>query len=661
LVEDWSGRQTDNTTSWGYASPLASGSSINNAGFFSGLVDPSVNDVAATVLEGAEIGALGLPIPTVLCGTDGGVSVIHANGSVYNDTYQVSSAIEAGKVGFNSTGGYWYTSRETVGKYYYFINRPQLIYASTSSATGAEMYRSKGSVSGTPLLTMLGGAVEWFNSAAQTADTFALGQTGGLSLIKYNTGNPEEGAVCDITSDYNTGYMVGDIRFAGLANSRTVDRSVKGNDLAETGTIDSAAVATGAELYAYSGFTASDYLSQANNADFDFTDGKFSAMGWVKVVAGADYQQIISRRSDDTNAGWMLTLDSSEQVYFKNYSPSITSGVSSPLSAGWHFVCGVSDNSRVYIYVDGKLANSATGVAGDRTNSAAKVRVGIHADDASYPQLGSLSLLRISATAPTPQQIKEIYEAEKVLFRSGAKCLLQSTHSTYNNTVWDLSHDKSTGLLAVAQADDTTANNVGVNFFRGLEMVNTFAGSDHGWTHASAVRVATAGGVMAADRGTTVTTGGVLVDLPSIDVRASLLEGESKIPDDGKFHFEGAISDGGSATPTVIGQIPLAEGDTCYITARVFCKKYVDDSDAIRSSYVIEQRFKRQTGGDVSADHGAALSVLRHEGTSTMDAVLSADTSSQTIKLTVTGVANKRSIWSADLDVQRISEKQYER
>ena len=53
----------------------------------------------------------------------------------------------------------------------------------------------------------------------------------------------------------------------------------------------------------------------------------------------------------------------------------------------------------------------------------------------------SLSLLRISATAPSPQQIKEIYDAEKPLFQANAKCLLDE------DPVNDLAYDKVSGLL----------------------------------------------------------------------------------------------------------------------------------------------------------------------------------------------------------------------
>ena len=173
--------------------------------------------------------------------------------------------------------------------------------------------------------------------------------------------------------------------------------------------------------------------------------------------------------------------------------------------------------------------------------------------------------------------------------------------------------------------------------------------------------VATAGGVSAYNRpfGSSAADGGVIIDLPPFDVRGDTNIADTKLPDDGKIHFSAAISDSNPTTPTVIGVLPIAEGETYYITARVFCKQYIDNTSAVRASYVIEQKFRRPIGGNATASD--AMSVLRDEGTASMDAVFSADTGSQQIRLTVTGVANTRSIWSAELDVERISEKTYER
>ena len=78
------------------------------------------------------------------------------------------------------------------------------------------------------------------------------------------------GANALVTRTYNTGYLVGDIRGAWLANSATVDRSYKGNTLTNNGSaVTEAAVETSSELLGYSGFTASNNLSRASDADWD--------------------------------------------------------------------------------------------------------------------------------------------------------------------------------------------------------------------------------------------------------------------------------------------------------------------------------------------------------------------------------------------------------
>ena len=64
-----------------------------------------------------------------------------------------------------------------------------------------------------------------------------------------------------------------------------VDRSVNNKPLNINGTITRSPVATGADLVAYSGFSASNYLEQPYNSDLDFGTGDFCVMGWLKQVA----------------------------------------------------------------------------------------------------------------------------------------------------------------------------------------------------------------------------------------------------------------------------------------------------------------------------------------------------------------------------------------
>jgi hypothetical protein len=74
---------------------------------------------------------------------------------------------------------------------------------------------------------------------------------------------------------------------------------------------------------------------------------------------------------------------------------------------------------------------------------------------------GSIALARISATAPTPEQIAKIYRDEKVLFTDGAQATLYGT----SDAVTALAYDDSEQLLHVGTAS-------GRSDFRGLARVN---------------------------------------------------------------------------------------------------------------------------------------------------------------------------------------------
>ena len=74
---------------------------------------------------------------------------------------------------------------------------------------------------------------------------------------------------------------------------------------------------------------------------------------------------------------------------------------------------------------------------------------------------GSLALWRISATAPSPDQIRKIYEDEKVLFQEGAQATLYGS----SDAVTALAYDDSTELLHVGTS-------AGRSVFQGLRRVD---------------------------------------------------------------------------------------------------------------------------------------------------------------------------------------------
>ena len=609
------------------------------------IVNSTVNDGAATVLEGAEIGALGLPEVTISVATAGGISWIHPNGDVFDSTaYGAFDEVVAH--GRDEWVGSQFAGTEVVRIF-------KTAYADGHTEHASREYAA----TSTPAI------LDGDPAIASTSDGIAAGTANGLTLIKDNPATSAGSAVAHVTSDYNTGYMLGDIRGAWLAYGISCGHShadhvqtafsVKANTLTETGTLTKTAVATGADLTGFSGWSSSNYLSRAYDTDFNFTDGKFSVMGWVKVVASSTYQAIVNRYSgSDTAKGWLLYLNPEEKAYMHVYgASSVNTGMSGILSDGWHFICAVSDGAKIKIYTAGALANSGTLAAGDLSNTAAELHVGIEHNESDYPCASSLSLLRVSATVPTPQQIKEIYDAEKPLFAANAKCLLQSDDAG-PNVINALSHDKSTDLLHVFQ----NGNAIGETMFRGLEAVDSYGGQSNGWSYSSTVKGAAAGGVVCQVR--TAGTGGVLVDLPALDVRAELNQSDDKLPDDGKWHFSGVTTD---ATVTTIAEIPMAPNERMAVRAKVQATEYQAtgaDTDE-RLSGEVRRGYRCDMAGSRDQDGGVTYKFV-DAVTSTMD-IDWGHNSSKTAALKVTGVAGTRIEWTASVEVQRISEKTYER
>jgi trimeric autotransporter adhesin len=233
------------------------------------------------------------------------------------------------------------------------------------------------------------------------------------------------------------------------------DRSVNGNGLQVFGTVTKNPVATGADLVAYSGFSASNYLEQPYNSDLDFGTGDFCVMGWVKVnssYSGTDY--ILSR---GTNLGYAINVYSG-LIEFIADAVGVTK--SFPSTDNWFFIaCGVRGGYR-YISVNAQAeTTSVITTSVDEAN--ASLIFGVFSAAGAAPFDGSLALLRISATAPTAEQIAKIYNDEKVLFQENAQATLYGS----SDAVTALAYDDSTELLHVGTS-------AGRSVFQGLRRVS---------------------------------------------------------------------------------------------------------------------------------------------------------------------------------------------
>jgi hypothetical protein len=204
------------------------------------------------------------------------------------------------------------------------------------------------------------------------------------------------------------------------------------------------------------------------NTDFDFGTGDFSASGWVKagyVNNGSGWNYIIGNGSASStgSSGWNLSTSSTRfcfQIHgggHRIYSNDWSAGV-------WYHLVASRLAGNTYIYLNGALQSSGSSTHNVSSHTLKEIYVGAENPNVQvtrYLAAGSLALWRISATAPTAEQIKEIYEAEKPMFQENAKCTLNGT----SDAVTAMSYDDSNEELLVGTSG-------GLSVFKGLRRVD---------------------------------------------------------------------------------------------------------------------------------------------------------------------------------------------
>jgi hypothetical protein len=235
------------------------------------------------------------------------------------------------------------------------------------------------------------------------------------------------------------------------------DRSVNDNGLQIFGEIDKTPVATGADLVAYSGFSADDYLMQPYNSDLDFGTGDFSIMFWYYNNGSSRTLRI--QKHTGVADGWALSLgDNVGDFYIRNGDWTVFTNFNGLSEIGvWeHFSIIRKYGDQWYVYKNGKLAGTTIILASNDFNDNGILKL-----DSGDVSTNLVTLLRISSTAPTAEQIAKIYRDEKALFTDGAQATLYGT----DDAVTALAYDDKTELLHVGTSD-------GRSDFAGLRRIN---------------------------------------------------------------------------------------------------------------------------------------------------------------------------------------------
>ena len=228
------------------------------------------------------------------------------------------------------------------------------------------------------------------------------------------------------------------------------------------GTVPKTAVATGAELVGYSFPSNSDYLQQSYTSGLDFGTSDFSVMCWVKPDSSmSSYPSIVDRyvSSNTESTAWLLKIaEPTSSFYFFSGNSTILTATGKARFGVWQQVVAVRRNGVLYFYIDGRLEETGT-MTHSVTSVGAKLKVS--KDATHYLGNSNLALLRVSATAPTPEQISNMYEDERRLFQDNAKATLYGT----SNTITALAYDDDTQLLHAGTS-------AGRSVFQGLNRVD---------------------------------------------------------------------------------------------------------------------------------------------------------------------------------------------
>ena len=201
-----------------------------------GIVNRAVNDVAMTVLPNAPIDAdTGLPVPTIAVATDGGVSVIKDDGSVVDITHTASTNNNAKDIEFSGNKLIYTTQQSGSSTNYWRLKFIDIPSSDTTAAYASNLsgyqFDARGTTGFAPALNTDADLNDANNNIIAFASDKAVGFGNKLTLLNdVATINATaigsvyvNAATAYVTTDYNTGWMHGNIKLATLSDTDTTN------------------------------------------------------------------------------------------------------------------------------------------------------------------------------------------------------------------------------------------------------------------------------------------------------------------------------------------------------------------------------------------------------------------------------------------------------
>ncbi len=242
------------------------------------------------------------------------------------------------------------------------------------------------------------------------------------SGVNFSTGRVETDQSIDGTPSNIAGYWNLNENTGTTVN----DTSGNANALTMSGVSASSWVPAkyGSGLY-FDG--ADDYLSIADDADFDFAAvDSFTISAWAKNSGSLASSQHIFVKGDTTDGGWKLYLNTAGNycVHFADNINNAPTDSACSSSGGydyndnqWHHITAVKvANSELHLYIDGVLVASDTAFSYSGTlANTGSLLVGIGQSTTTEEFTGILDELKISRTPLTASQVAFEYNRGRSL------------------------------------------------------------------------------------------------------------------------------------------------------------------------------------------------------------------------------------------------------
>jgi hypothetical protein len=256
-----------------------------------------------------------------------------------------------------------------------------------------------------PLFT--GGGVNIGGALRSTNDTF----------IETITSNGNLSFVLSCTSDFDGDIDNVSVRLADP------DRTANDNGLGVYGSIDKTLVASRATIVGYSNFSASNYLEQPYNSDFDPGTDAFTWLGHFNESANSAIEVLFERDSAATAQRVTIQMNADGTISFTCDDDTTvrTATTTNTYDDGNDHIieCEYSAGT-LSIYIDAVLTATTTGAALlTLTNTSAVLRFGLDVQDSNPLTNGSLSLWRYADYTRTSEERRELYNKEKWYFKAG--------------------------------------------------------------------------------------------------------------------------------------------------------------------------------------------------------------------------------------------------